>query len=282
MLNGNLHTGSGTVSLTYGSGTPSLAVTNGTLTLAAGTLLTINNTGAALSPGIYPLITNTTAGTAGLVAGTVPTSFTVSGGGLAAGTTNWLQINGGTLDLIVDGAPVTNAAAYTHPMGAALKISITNLLATYSTPGGPFPLTLAGVDATSVNGVSITTDANYIYYNYTGASTAPDSFHYTVSDGYLSATNIINVTVASLSATGPSISSPSENGNGNPTFSGNGIPGYVYGVESETSLSGPWAEAGNVTVGATGSWSFTDPNKVNPPMIFYRLYYPDNPGNPPQ
>jgi len=53
-------------------------------------------------------------------------------------------------------------------------------------------------------------------------------------------------------------------------------------VESAPIVTGPWSEAGNVTAGANGAWNFTDLNQTNPGTIFYRLYYPDNPGNPPQ
>jgi hypothetical protein len=37
-----------------------------------------------------------------------------------------------------------------------------------------------------------------------------------------------------------------------------------------------------VTVGITGAWTFTDAGQVNPPLIFYRLYYPYSAGSPPQ
>jgi hypothetical protein len=62
-----------------------------------------------------------------------------------------------------------------------------------------------------------------------------------------------------------------------------GAAGFTYGVEDTTNLlTGPWIEAGNVLVGPTGAWSFTDLNHTNPPAIFYRVYYPDDPSNPPQ
>jgi hypothetical protein len=89
-------------------------------------------------------------------------------------------------------------------------------------------------------------------------------------------------TAASVGGVGGSISNPTMDGSGHPTFSGHGIPSYIYGVESATSVSGPWSEAGTVTADANGFWSFTDPTQTNPGTIFYRLYYPDNPGNPPQ
>jgi hypothetical protein len=53
-------------------------------------------------------------------------------------------------------------------------------------------------------------------------------------------------------------------------------------VEYATNLLNQWFESGNVTVQPSGSWSFTDTHHTNPPIIFYRVYYPDNPGNPPQ
>jgi hypothetical protein len=43
-----------------------------------------------------------------------------------------------------------------------------------------------------------------------------------------------------------------------------------------------WVEAGTTTTNGTGSWSFTDTSKTNPPTIFYRVYYPNNPSSPPQ
>ena len=90
------------------------------------------------------------------------------------------------------------------------------------------------------------------------------------------------VYLEAVAGAGPSISGPAVDGNGHPTFSGAGIPGYTYGVESAASLSGPWINAGTVTVGSTGAWSFTDASQNNPATIFYRLYYPYSAGSPPQ
>ena len=90
---------SGTLSLTYAAGTPSFAVTNGTLTLSASSILKINNTGSALGLGTYTLIgTNAT----GVVAGTVPTSYIVTGGGVQGAYQSSLVISSSnTLDLVV-------------------------------------------------------------------------------------------------------------------------------------------------------------------------------------
>ncbi len=110
-INGSLNTGSGTVSasyangtpsLTVANGTPSLTVANGTLTLSAGTVFSINNTGAALAAGSYKVISK---GAAGLVAGTAPTAVTTSGGGVVGTAT--LQIISGELYLVVSATAPT-------------------------------------------------------------------------------------------------------------------------------------------------------------------------------
>jgi hypothetical protein len=139
-------------------------------------------------------------------------------------------------------------------------------------------VSFSGVSATSVNGTNLTSDASYIYYN--GLVTSADSFTYTITDGYLTTTG--TVYLEPVAATAPSIGNPTTDGNGHPTFSGSGIPGYTYGVESATSVSGPWSNAGTATVGTDGSWSFTDSSQTSPPIIFYRLYYPYSAGSPPQ
>jgi autotransporter-associated beta strand protein len=97
-LIGNLNTGSGNIAVSYTTGTPSFAVTGGTLTLSAGTVLSINNTGAALTAGSYRIISTSAAG---FVAGTAPSAVTVTGGGLAASTTASLSISNSELFLVV-------------------------------------------------------------------------------------------------------------------------------------------------------------------------------------
>ncbi len=105
VIKGTVNATSGQLALTYVSG-PSLVVSNGTLTLAAGTRLTINNTtGTPLPVGVYTIIA---ASAAGSVAGTIPTSFTVTGAGTQGGQPVVLQISGGNLNLVV-GTPALPA-----------------------------------------------------------------------------------------------------------------------------------------------------------------------------
>jgi hypothetical protein len=107
-LSGNINAGSGTVSLMYASGTPSLTiVNNGTLTLSPALKFDINNTGPALVNGSYLLIsTNGTDSSA--VAGAVPPSVIITGGGVTAGATTSLSISNAELYLVVSGSVNTN------------------------------------------------------------------------------------------------------------------------------------------------------------------------------
>ena len=100
-LVGPLSSGSGTLSVSFVNGTPSFNVTGGALTLSAATVVAVRNTGAALAPGTYKIIS---ASGSGSVSGTAPTSVSVINGP-AAGTPS-IAIVGGELYLTVGGTSV--------------------------------------------------------------------------------------------------------------------------------------------------------------------------------
>lgn len=105
-IDGSANCSSGTISVGYASGTPSFDVTNGTLTLSAATVLKVNNTGPALGMGTYTLIGVNTGGT---VAGTVPSSFVITGGGVQGAYHSTLTISSSnTLDLVIGSAIDSN------------------------------------------------------------------------------------------------------------------------------------------------------------------------------
>jgi autotransporter-associated beta strand protein len=289
ILAGSINSGSGTISLTYASNTPSFLCTRaGTLTLSQSTTFKVNNTGSPLGPGTYTLINSTNVNT-GIVAGAVP-SVTVSDGGVTSGATSSLSISNGALFLVVASAAhapvIGNNVTNTVTSGDMWQIAISSLSnsAAWSGPNSD-TLILSSVGPSSTNSVSVTNDANNIYY--TVPVTAPDNFRYIVTDETTSLMATGMVYLAVTPAVSPIISGSAVtvNGSGNPTFSGTGASdNTVYGVESTISLSVPvvWIEAGTTTTGPTGSFSFTDINKTNPPTIFYRLYNPDDPSSPPQ
>ena len=99
VLNGANNCGAGTLALLIDGANPAFIQTNGTMTLSAGTVVTVNNTGAMLAAGHYPLITAATTGNPGLVTGTLPAVLV--GGNGAAGTTSLQTNSSGGLDLVV-------------------------------------------------------------------------------------------------------------------------------------------------------------------------------------
>ncbi len=111
LINGNVNTGPGTVSLVYSNSSPSLTIANGTLTLAGGTYFNINNPGSALGLGTYLLITNDLSGT-GFITGQTPTNVTVTGNGLVTNTYPTLQITNGAVYLAIATGSITNPVVY--------------------------------------------------------------------------------------------------------------------------------------------------------------------------
>ncbi len=199
-----------------------------------------------------------------------------SGGSAGAVTVSFVKA-GMTFNSVLQ-TPVANSVSYQVPFGSAFSVAITNLstAAGWFDPNG-LPLTVSSVGP-SANGTNVTTDGVNINY---GTVVSVDNFSYTISDGFESVSSSVFLSPI-LQFNG----SQTVNGSGHPVISGTspvGAAGSVYGVESRTNLiQGLWIEAGNTTVGGTGAWSFTDTHQTNPPTVFYRLYFPDNPGNPPQ
>lgn len=190
-LGGYVDTGSGTVAMEYAAGVPAFSVISGTLGLSVSTTFEVNNTGAALGPGSYQIIS---AGAGGAVApvGGLPT-VTVSGGGVAAGEYPFLSISNGELYLIVttNRPPIiANTVTNTVYYSTTWQIAITNLaaLAGWSDPNGE-AIGLSSVGPVSANGTNVTTDGTNIYYN--GPVTAEDYFNYTITNSALSAVGAV-------------------------------------------------------------------------------------------
>jgi autotransporter-associated beta strand protein len=202
MLAGSINTGPGAFSLLCSPGTPSFNVTSGVLSLATNTTFRVNNTGAALAPGSYKLVS---AGASGFVSGAALPSVTVAGGGVAPGQYVSLGVFTNELYLVVtNDRPPVIATSVTNNLlpGASWQIAITNLatLAGWSDPDGD-PVSLAGVSSTSANGTNVSRDATCIYYNGTLAS--DDYFQYTITDGKLTASGTVFLNVLNPTAVIP-------------------------------------------------------------------------------
>jgi autotransporter-associated beta strand protein len=155
LIGGNANSGPGTISLGYIPGTPSFDVTNGTLTLSAATVLKINNTGSALGMGTYTLIGTANAGA---VAGTVPASLVVTGGGVQGTFSSTLSISSSnTLDLIV--GPAVNS----NPTNILVGITNGQLYLTWPSDHKGWTL------QAQTNGVSVGLGKNW--FNVAGSTT---------------------------------------------------------------------------------------------------------------
>jgi autotransporter-associated beta strand protein len=130
IISGGIKTSSGTLALRYAAGTPSLMATNGAFTLSSSTVLMINNTGPALGPGVYTIISTNIGG---VVNGTLPSSFTVNGGGITTGAAASLSINSGVLNLVV-------TVPTPHITGVNLNGTTLTITATNGADGGRFVL----------------------------------------------------------------------------------------------------------------------------------------------
>lgn len=131
-ISGNLNAASGILSLTYNSGTPSLSIADGALTLSAGTVVNINNMGAALPAGSYAIIAP---GSGGSVSGTAPSMVAVNGSGVVAGQPVSLQIKNGGLQLIVGSPASSPTITGISVAGTTLTITAAN-----GSNGGQFVL----------------------------------------------------------------------------------------------------------------------------------------------
>ena len=256
--------------LAYGSNyliVTSLSVTNGKSTVW------LNPTNSA-SPHVSAAVDS------GTVAYKVA-DFELRESGADAGAVDVSYVKVGTTFNSVLQLPVINfAPTYIVPFGSTFTLPVTNLSATAGwTDPNSLILSLIDVGPTSFNGTNVTTDGLNIYYG--GGVVSYDNFNYTISDGYFTASSSVFLKPV-LQMNG----AETVNVHGNPVISGTspvGAANFTYGMEDTTNLlTGPWIEAGNVTVGPTGTWNFTDLNHTNPPAIFYRIYFPDNPANPPQ
>jgi autotransporter-associated beta strand protein len=126
VITGNFNTGFGTVAFNYSAGSPSFMLTNGFFTFSPGTVVKVNNAGAPLTRGVYTLISTNFIGSSNpsFVLGSLPSSFTLGGGGIAPGNTASLQISHGNLNLVV--APPTPRFTSVSLQGTALTLTATN------------------------------------------------------------------------------------------------------------------------------------------------------------
>ncbi len=267
-VNGNLNLGSGALALTYTNGAPSLHVAGGTLNFS-GNAVTVTVAGTALSVGSY-LLVDTNA--SGLVAGTLPASVTVNGAGAATGTVKWLELQNSQLYLKVDHAPVAQPMTVSRAAGLRVLIALSDVATNWSDADSD-AVSLVSLNLTSTNGVTVTTNSDYILYP-AAAANVNDQLSYVITDPLgATVTGYINLVVAG-SVTGTNSIANITLGATN-SVKAYGIPGKTYILERSTNLV-DWVDVHTNTASAVNGEidamdDFSDLGGTPPAEAFYRL-----------
>ena len=237
-----------------------IVLTSGTLDY--GGTLVVSNAGATLTGGeVFTLFA------APFYSGAFANSFLPN---LGAGL-NWytddLPVNG---TIKVNRKPATTPLWFTNVAPAVLEIPFTTLTGN-ATDADTDALMVVGVDLTTTNGITLTTNGTAI--TYSNLASVIDQFSYTVSDGHGGTTpgqaNIVNV-----------MASPSAEFVGVPNVSGgsvllnfSAVPGWTYYLERSTNLVS-WKTIWTNVGPASGVFDYTDnfnDSSEPPPSAFYQL-----------
>jgi autotransporter-associated beta strand protein len=177
-------------------------------------------------------------------------------------------------------APVSNAVTNNRAPHASLKLNIADLVASATSDPDGDGRALVGVSPTSTNGVSITTNATYIFYS--NLNSVEDEFTYTVrdlrsyrpGDTVRTTTGTIRITVSTPAGTNQNFVSFAVV-EGKPTMRFAGVPGYTYDVQRATDLTPPvsWQTLHTTNAPPLGLFDFVD---ENPPVgsAYYRTALP--------
>jgi len=176
-------------------------------------------------------------------------------------------------DLIVTGSikvnrrPVAGPTSFTNDAPNLLQIPIATLIGNATDADGD-PLTLAGINLATTNGVTLATNGTFIIYsNYVSVA---DQFSYTLSDGRGGSTS--GTVQIAASPTGRFAAAPSSTG-ASMTLQFVGSPGGIYFLERSTNLPS-WITIWTNVAPASGLFDFTDDfsDLAEPPAsAFYRL-----------
>jgi len=149
-----------------------------------------------------------------------------------------------------------------------VKIALANLATNWTDADGD-TVTLTGINLTTTNGVTLSTNSAYILYP-NGPNVA-DQFSYTIGDGQGgSAIGVVNITVAA-NASGQAQSIMVTGSTAVLSFAG--IPGYTYNVDRSTNLIS-WTTIETTNAPGTGLFNYTDDfsDLGGPPSsAYYRL-----------
>jgi hypothetical protein len=169
---------------------------------------------------------------------------------------------------------------YQRPNGLAIPIA--NLASNWSDADGD-PLILNDVDTASTNGVSVTFDPRFIYYN--GATAVPDALSYSVQDVRTNPPAVYRPGDTQRTAEGaiivlppPLIDNVRTVGSDVILSGRGGIPGATYSVLGTTNLAlrlNQWQPLGAGNFDSNGNFTFTNAPVADAPQGFYLLKLQD-------
>ena len=187
-------------------------------------------------------------------------------GGLASTSTG----GAGVSLTIGNVGPVAGTDTLMRARNVALRIPMSSL--TSVSDANHDSLSFVGASTLSSAGASVYFNSRYLLYNVPPGGNVSDSFTYTVSDGTLTATGTVNITVQpDSSGQGYNIIGASSAGGVN-TITFAGIPGRTYVIQRATTLSSPdWSDVGTIVAPSGGLFQYTDgPVPAPPSPAFYR------------
>lgn len=170
---------------------------------------------------------------------------------------------------------IANGFTLTFTKGVSFKLPVAQVLTNASGTGG---VTLSGFDATSANGVTISSNNGTLFYN--GALTNGDSFNFTVASVTGGCTATGTITINADNSYGGQTNAMVSVTNNVATVTMFGIAGYQYVTDRSTNLTtgSGWVPINTNTPTADGPFQVNDDYSVGlggvpPPQAFYHLRY---------
>jgi hypothetical protein len=168
--------------------------------------------------------------------------------------------------------PVAGADTIDRDPTNSVKVSVATLLSNDTDADGD-PISFLGVSATSVNGGTVVSNSNWIFYTPAVGWTDTDTFTYTISDGRGDpVTGTVTVNVRTNNGPSPNLLITHQGGSSY-LVRGDGIPNRTYRVQyAEDVESSVWQTLGPATADANGVFEIVD--TAGSPQRFYRSVYP--------
>ena len=164
----------------------------------------------------------------------------------------------------VNEPPVFSGYSLTAAKNTLASVLAAKLLAKTTDPEGD-TRTISSVGATSDQGGTVTFTGSLVKYTPPSGYTGTDSFSVIFSDGQLTTTGFVTVSVGVPAGSGPALISITTVGS-DVQLKFSGIPGHQYDIQRSTSLTSPvtWNTLTTVTANASGFILYTDSSPPSP------------------